>query len=151
MQIWSSAFGRDEFMPTQYTCDGANISPPLEWQDLPDDTQSLVLIVEDPDAPHGTFTHWVLYDLPTSCQALAENVDLAKLNGEVKQGKNDFAKLMYGGPCPPDGTHRYFFKLYALDQRLNLPAGASKADVLEAMNDHVLDSATVMGQYTRQT
>lgn len=151
MEIRSSAFFIGNPIPFKYTCDGDNVSPPLHWEDAPRDTRSFALIVEDPDAPHPDFTHWVLYNLPGDCRALPEGITGQTMvpEGGV-QGRNDFGKIGFGGPCPPKGTHRYFFKIYALDQFLNLPADATKQQLLEAMQGHVLDKAELMARYTRQ-
>jgi hypothetical protein len=150
MHLYSSEFLTGNFIPFKYTCDGDNISPPLTWEDPPNGTQSFVLIVNDPDAPNGIFTHWVLYDLPAQLRQLPEGIaNQETLPDDSKQGKNDFGQLGFGGPCPPDGTHRYFFKLHALDQPLKLAAGASKEAVLQAMKGHVLDAAELMGLYGR--
>ena len=119
MKLESEAFAADGLIPSKYTCDGINISPPLSWSEPPGETQSFVLICDDPDAPMGTFVHWVLYNMPAHTRQLPEKLpSSAKLTNLGVQGKNDFGKLGYGGPCPPGGTHRYFFKLYAL----SLPA-----------------------------
>lgn len=148
MHLHSSEFLTGNFIPYKYTCDGDNISPPLAWEDPPRGTQSFVLIVKDPDAPNGAFTHWVLYNLPPSLRQLPEGVpNRAKLADGSQHGKNDFGQLGFGGPCPPSGQHRYFFKLHALDQPLSLQAGASKEEVINAMQGHVLDAAELMGIY----
>jgi Raf kinase inhibitor-like YbhB/YbcL family protein len=150
MEIRSSAFFIGSPIPIQYTCDGDNISPPLQWEDPPAGTQSFALIVEDPDAPHPSFTHWVLYNLPPESRELPENVTVSNLPKDAKQGKNGFEQIGFGGPCPPEGTHRYFFKLFALEQCLDLAADASKEELLKAMEGHILDAAEFMGRYTRQ-
>jgi len=147
----SSAFTQGGTIPKKFTCDGPDVSPALKWSDAPADTQSFSLIMDDPDAPVGTWVHWVLYDLPAGTQELAENVAKQdELPGGARQGRNDFRKIGYGGPCPPPGNpHRYFFKLYALDAKLNLKAGATKADVEKAMKGHILGQAELMGRYGR--
>lgn len=150
MQLKSSAFNANDLIPSNYTCDGQDISPALSWDAPPAGTQSLVLIVDDPDAPMGTFVHWVLYNLPPDLQHLPEHVTAANLPNGALQGKNDFNRTRYGGPCPPGGTHRYFFKLYAIDQPLTLPAGATKAQVLKAIEGHTLASTELVGRYSRQ-
>lgn len=152
MEMRSPAFFIGSPIPTKYTCDGDDISPPLQWEAPPKGTQSFALIVEDPDAPNQTFTHWVVYNLPAECRELPENAaqDSFYMPKGMVQGQNDFNKLGFGGPCPPNGTHRYFFKILALDCLLDLPEGATKADLKEAIANHVLDSAEVMGRYTRQ-
>lgn len=153
MEIRSPAFFIGNTIPFKYTCDGENISPPLQWESPPPGTNSFALIMEDPDAPSQTFTHWVLYNLPGDRRELPEGVaNHAKLPNGGMQGKNSFGQLGFGGPCPPpnDGAHRYFFKIYALAQPLDLPPGASKEQVIAAMEGHVLDAAEVMGRYARE-
>lgn len=151
MKLASSAFEANSLIPGKYTCDGADISPPLIWDEVPTETQSLALIVDDPDAPGKTFVHWVVYDIPPTVRQLPEQIPTAKTPTNVGvQGKNDFGKFGYGGPCPPSGTHRYFFQLYALDKKLNLAAGASKSQVLSAIEGHVLAKAELIGRYKRQ-
>lgn len=146
----SDSFSDGGMIPAKYTCDGANISPQLSWDNAPKDTKSFVLICEDPDAPMGTFTHWILYDIPADVHELPENLPKDKVlpNG-AKQGIADFKKIGYGGPCPPSGTHRYYFKLYSLDTLLNLEPGLKKEDILKAMNGHILAQGQIMGKYTR--
>lgn len=149
----SSAFKDGAAIPVKYSCDGPDVSPPLTWSGMPAGTATFALIVDDPDAPGGTWVHWVLYDLPGSASELPENVpkteQLKELGGAL-QGKTDFRRPGYGGPCPPPGpAHRYFFKLYALDGRLNLAAGATKQDVERAMQGHILGRAQLMGTYGR--
>lgn len=144
IQLTSAAFQEGGTIPKKYTCDGQNISPQLDWSGLPDQTKSLVLIVDDPDAPGGTFVHWVLYALPADLKGLSEGASTGV------QGANSFRKSGYGGPCPPKGsTHRYFFKLYALDTSLSLKPGASKADVEKAAGGHILAQGQLMGKYGR--
>ncbi len=150
MKITSAAFQDGGLIPQKYTCDGEDVSPPLAWTDPPRETQSIALIADDPDAPRGTWVHWVIYDLPPDARELSEGVPPAEtLPNGAKQGRNDFGKIGYGGPCPPRGTHRYFFKLYALDRKLGLPAGKTKQELLEAMRGHVLTEAQLMGRYAR--
>jgi Raf kinase inhibitor-like YbhB/YbcL family protein len=152
MKLESQAFQAESLIPKKYTCDGDDISPPLSWGTPPDGTQSLALIADDPDAPGQTFVHWVAYNLPSDRRELPEGVPNGESlpNGGI-QGKSDFGKLGYGGPCPPGGTHRYFFKLYALDTSLDLQPGASKADVERAIDGHVLTLAELMGRYSRDS
>lgn len=151
MKIESAAFANNSTIPSQYTCDGSNISPPLSWGEPPAGTKSLVLICDDPDAPGGTFVHWVLYDLPPTTRQLPEGIPpRAQLQGGGIQGKNDFGRIGYGGPCPPDGTHRYFFKLYALDKTLGIPPGATKAAVESAIAGRILTKAEIVGRYSRR-
>lgn len=148
MHLYSPEFLTGTSIPFKYTCDGENCSPPLTWQDPPTGIQSFALIVSDPDAPNGTFTHWVLYNLPADLRALPAAIpNQNTLSDGSKQGRNDFGKIGFAGPCPPTGKHRYFFKLYALDRSLDLSPGASKQAVLEAMKGHVLDAAELMGLY----
>jgi Raf kinase inhibitor-like YbhB/YbcL family protein len=146
----SSPVIRNQSIPQHYTCDGDNVSPPLRWGNVPAGTQSLVLIADDPDAPGGTFTHWVMYNIPPHLQELPEDVrrDEALPSG-ARQGMNDFGRIGYGGPCPPGGTHRYFFKLYALDTRLELAPGASRDTVLDAIQGHLLAETEIVGRYSR--
>ena len=138
-------------IPTKFTCDGSDVSPALSWTTPPPGTQSFTLIADDPDAPVGSGTHWVLFDLPTHASALPDGVSkVDEVSGGGRQGRNDFRKIGYGGPCPPPGKpHRYFFKLYALDRMLNLKPGASKRDVEQAMQGHILGEAKLMGTYQR--
>ncbi len=148
--ITSSVFSEGDTMPRDYTCDGKDISPPLTWSGIPEGTQSLALIVDDPDAPAGTWVHWVLYNIPASDHELPENMPTAKsFKNGAKHGINDFQKIGYGGPCPPGGTHRYYFKLYALDIELTQEPGLTKAELLGAMQGHILDEGQLMVRYTR--
>jgi Raf kinase inhibitor-like YbhB/YbcL family protein len=151
--ITSDAFLEGEVIPTKYTCDGDDLSPHLTWSDIPPNTKSLALICEDPDAPSGMFTHWILFDIPPTVIELPEGVSAAErlANGAV-QGQNDFKRIGYGGPCPPssDSPHRYYFRLYALDTELHLQAGARREDVVPAMVGHVLATGHLMGTYKRK-
>ena len=151
MQISSPAFSAGESIPKKFTCDGPDVSPKLSWGDSPAKAQSFALIMDDPDAPVGTWVHWVLYDVPADAKELSEAMPKQEqLAGGARQGRNDFGKTGYGGPCPPPGKpHRYFFKLYALDTKLNLKAGATKADVERAMKGHILAQAELIGKYGR--
>lgn len=150
MKLESTAFTANEMIPFLYTCDGQDISPELHWNTPPTGTQSLALIVDDPDAPSGIFVHWVLYDIPPETRHLPQAVTASSTlpNGGT-QGKNDFGNLGYGGPCPPSDVHRYFFKLYALDRELGLTSGATKAQLEAAMDGHILASAELIGRYAR--
>ena len=150
LTITSSAFEDGGLIPTQYTCDGKNISPPLSWTNLPAGTKSLALIADDPDAPVGTWVHWVVFNIPPEKKGLPEKVPTKGVlpDGSL-QGLNDFQKFGYGGPCPPGGTHRYFFKLYALDVVLKEEAGLTKMELLDAMEGHILSQAQLMGRYHR--
>lgn len=150
-ELTSAAFKEGELIPKKYTCDGADVSPPLQWTGAPSTTQSFVIIADDPDAPAGTWIHWVLYQVPLDLRGLKEGV-LAQesLPDGSLQGVNDFKRVGYGGPCPPPGKpHRYFFKLYALDTQLTLKPRATKPQVLEACQGHVLAEAQLMGRYGR--
>ncbi len=148
--IESTVFAQSQAIPPKYTCNGPDVSPPLSWKNVPETAKSLVLICDDPDAPAGVWVHWVCYDIPPAVNAFSEGIpkaDTLPMGG--KQGKTDFGRIGYGGPCPPSGTHRYFFKIYALDCLLGLPAGKSKKDVEQAMKGHILDKGELMGKYTR--
>lgn len=149
--LTSTAFGPGEPIPKEYTADGRNASPPLRWDDPPQATKSLALVCEDPDAPSGTFTHWVAYNLPADTRELGEGVPAKKeLPDGTRQGTNDFNKLGYGGPSPPPGKpHRYVFRLFALDAKLDLSAGASRQELTAAMRDHVVGTGELTGSYGR--
>ncbi len=149
MTIKSPAFEEGGMIPIKYTCDGMDVSPPLLWTSVPYGTKSLALICDDPDAPVGTWVHWVIFNLPENIKELPENIPPQEtLPNGAKQGINDFLQIGYGGPCPPSGTHRYYFKLYALGTELNLEAGITKAELLQAMEGHILAVAQLMGRYT---
>lgn len=150
-ELTSTAFSAGETIPKKFTCDGPDVSPQLKWNDPHANTQSIALIMDDPDAPGGTWVHWVLYDLPASTRELPEGVaKQEQLPSGARQGRNDFGKIGYGGPCPPPGKpHRYFFKLYALDAKLGLKAGATKADLERAMKGHILAQVELIGKYGR--
>jgi Raf kinase inhibitor-like YbhB/YbcL family protein len=157
IRLESAAFGEGGTIPRAYTCDGENVSPPLSWSGVPASARALVLIADDPDAPRGTWTHWVLYDLPAEAGALPERlppeatveVPSGEASHVARQGRNDFRKLGYGGPCPPSGTHRYDFRLYALDAPTGLEPGATRREVLDAIDGHVLARGQLMGRYAR--
>ena len=151
LHLKSSDFAPGADIPKQFTCSGADISPALEWSDPPVATKSFALIADDPDAPAGTWVHWVLYDLPPNLRALPQNYPKTEQSADgLHQGLNDFRKIGYGGPCPPPGKpHRYYFKLYALDAKLNLKPGATKKDVEAAMKGHILAQGEYMGRYAR--
>ena len=150
LTLRSSAFREGGMIPAKYTCDGDDIYPPLEWDTPPPGTKSMALISDDPDAPGGTWVHWVLFNLPASVRDLKENVpDTDTLPNGARQGNNDFPNIGYGGPCPPGGTHRYYFKLYALDVLLDLKPGITKSQLEKAMEGHVLAKGQLMGKYTR--
>jgi Raf kinase inhibitor-like YbhB/YbcL family protein len=150
IKITSPAFEEGGLIPARYTADGADISPPLQWEAVPEGTRSIALISDDPDAPVGTWVHWVLYNLPADTRDLTENVPPDKtLPNGARQGTSDFGRIGYGGPAPPSGTHRYFFKIYALDVQIDLPPGARKPDLLKAMEGHILAQGQLMGRYKR--
>jgi Raf kinase inhibitor-like YbhB/YbcL family protein len=154
MTFWlqSPAFSGGGSIPKKFTCEGADVSPALQWSDPPANTQSFALIADDPDAPAGTWTHWVVYDLPAKLRQLPEGVSKqATIPAGGSQGTNDFGKTGYGGPCPPPGNpHRYFFRLYALGKKLDLKPGATKQQVVGAMQSHILGQAELMGTYQRE-
>lgn len=143
LSISSTAFAAGGMIPSKYTCDGANVNPPLDIEGIPDNAKSLALIVDDPDAPAGTWVHWVVWNIPVASH-LNEN------EAPGTQGTNDFNRRNYGGPCPPSGTHRYFFKVYALDAMLNLPDNTGKSQLLKAMEGHIVASGELMGLYQRK-
>jgi Raf kinase inhibitor-like YbhB/YbcL family protein len=149
IQVTSTAFTSTNAIPQKYTCDDQDISPPLAFANIPSGTQSLALICDDPDAPSGNFIHWVLFNLPASTTSLSESIEaLATLSNGAKHGTNDFGTTAYGGPCPPSGTHRYYFKVYALDTTLSLAAGATKSELISAMSGHILSQGQLMGTYS---
>lgn len=151
MELTSSAFQNGGDIPRNHTCDGTDLSPPLRWENPPAGTKSFALIVDDPDAPVGTWVHWVIYDLPATTTELTEGTPASEsLANRAKQGINDFRKVGYGGPCPPPGpAHRYFFKLYALDTQTNLKPRSTKQQLLDAIKGHILAEAQLMGRYRR--
>lgn len=151
IKITSLAFDEGGMIPPKYTCDGDDVSPPLKWTSVPEGAKSIALISDDPDAPVKTWVHWVIYNIPAGDTELAENVPPDKVlpNG-ARQGITDFRRIGYGGPCPPSGTHRYFFKIYALDTEPDLEPGATKDDLLRAMQGHILAQGQLMGKYKRQ-
>lgn len=151
MKLQSPVFEKDRLIPPEFTCDGPDKSPPLSWTGSPAGTKSFALLVEDPDAPGGTFTHWLLYDIPGTTDHLDPDLPRAtELPDGVKQGMNDFRTVGYGGPCPPGGTHRYLFKLYALDKVLGLDGGATKQKWLKSIEGHVLAKSECVGKYSRK-
>jgi Raf kinase inhibitor-like YbhB/YbcL family protein len=152
MELTSTAFTNGAAIPAKHTCDAKDVSPPLKWSGVPAGAKSLVLIVDDPDAPVGTWVHWVLYGLPVTATELPEGLPKSQyVAGGARQGLNDFKRLGYGGPCPPPGKpHRYFFKLYALDAALDLKPGLKKQDLEAAMQKHILAQAELMGTYQRK-
>lgn len=146
MNISSLAFTDHEMMPAKYTCDGQNINPPLAISNIPEGAKSLALIVDDPDAPAGTWIHWLVWDIDPHTFDIAED----SVPEDAVEGITTYRRPGYGGPCPPSGTHRYFFKVYALDVVLDLPASSEKADLESAMTGHILANAEIVGLYSRQ-
>ena len=151
IELTSSAFEHEGMIPVKYTCDGEDMSPPLSWSGIPEEVETIALIADDPDAPGKTWVHWVLFNLPADMTSMDENMSTeATLKNGALQGITDFGRHGYGGPCPPGGTHRYFFKIYALDTTLNLDSTARKSDVVKAMDGHILAKGELMGRYQRQ-
>lgn len=150
IEVRSSAFREGDRIPSDFACDGANMSPPIAWSGVPSDAQSLALIADDPDAPAGDWVHWLIYDLPASLTELPAGIpEGGILSGGGLQGRTDFGALGYGGPCPPRGMHRYFFKIYALDRVLQLKPGVTKKELFKAMQGHVLAEGQLIGTYER--
>jgi Raf kinase inhibitor-like YbhB/YbcL family protein len=151
LQLTSAAFQQGAAIPRKHTCDADDVSPPLRWANPPSGTKAFALIADDPDAPGGTWVHWVIYDLPGEAKELPDGTAKTEtLSNGAKHGVNDFRKVGYGGPCPPLGAaHRYYFKLYALDAPTNLKPRATKQQLLDAMKGHVLGEAELMGRYKR--
>ncbi len=150
MEIKSTAFKEGMNIPPRHTCDNLDLSPQLAWSSVPNGIKSFALICDDPDAPAGTWVHWVLYNIPGDIRELHENQPKTDvLTNGARQGKNDFGKIGYGGPCPPGGTHRYYFKLYALDTELEARPGMTKKELLKAMEGHMLEECQLMGRYKR--
>lgn len=148
--VSTEAFKEGEAIPAEYTCDGKDVSPSLSWKGIPANAKSIALIMDDPDAPVGTFVHWVLYNIPAGTQKLPGGIPRNQTLGDgSRQGITDFGRVGYGGPCPPRGTHRYYFRIYALDTVLNLQPGASRKQLDDAMKGHVLAQGELMGKYTR--
>lgn len=151
MKITSPAFRDEGMIPSKYTNDGSDISPPLEIESVPEGTKSLALISDDPDAPMGTWVHWVMWNIPAQTTELAEAIPTdTKLPDDSIQGMTSFGRHGYGGPAPPSGTHRYYFKFYALDTKLNLPEKSGKKELLKAMEGHIIAQGQLMGKYKRQ-
>lgn len=152
LELKSDAFAGGQSIPAKYTCTGRNISPALTWGNPPAGTQSFALIVDDPDAPMGTWVHWVLYNIPADRRSLEEDLPITGKNVDpdaIYAGKNSSGNIRYDGPCPPSGTHRYFFKLYALDTTVNLLPGATKDQILKEMEGHVLAQGELMGTFSK--
>jgi len=150
MRLSSPVFEDGGYIPVKYTCDGENISIPLEFEDMPEEARSLALIMDDPDAPSGTFVHWIVYNIPSKLVALPEGVPNEPYLFEgIRQGVNSFGNIGYAGPCPPGGAHRYMFKLYAIDRPVDLEAGLSKHELLSKISGHVISGTGLMGIYER--
>ncbi|MDE1829357.1 MAG: YbhB/YbcL family Raf kinase inhibitor-like protein [Thaumarchaeota archaeon] len=145
VKISSTAFENNDTIPSEFTCDGDDISPPLAISEVPTETKSLAIVMDDPDAPMGTFTHWVVWNIPPQKTRFIKGEKIS-----YPQGKTSFGRKSYGGPCPPSGKHRYFFKIYALNLVLNLKEGSSKADLEKAMAGHILTEASLIGKYSRR-
>jgi len=151
IKVVSTAFEEGKMIPKMYTCDGPNVSPPLSWTGVPKGAKSLALICDDPDAPSKTWVHWVIFNIPPDTLGLPEHVPPdSTLPSGAQNGISDFGKFGYGGPCPPSGTHRYFFRLYTLDTVLNLSGRVTKKDLLAAMEKHILAEGQLMGRYKRE-
>jgi len=149
IKITSKVFDEGEPIPDKYACKGLNISPPLDWE-VVSGTAKYAIICEDPDAPSGTWTHWVIFNLPGEKNSIQEWImDREEQKNGARQGLNDFGTVGYSGPCPPGGTHRYYYKVYALDTEIPLPPKISKTDLLKAMEGHIIDEGSLMGRYTR--
>lgn len=150
IDVWSSAFGEGARIPSDFTCDGADMSPPIEWSGVPANAESLAVIMDDPDAPAGNWKHWLVYNLSPDLTLLPAGIPAGeKLPSGGFQGRTDFGKASYQGPCPPNGEHRYFFKIYALDTMLRLKPGASKQELSRVMQGHILAEGVLMGKYDR--
>ncbi|MFW6282465.1 MAG: YbhB/YbcL family Raf kinase inhibitor-like protein [Minisyncoccales bacterium] len=143
LKISTPAYGEGELIPSKYTCDGENVSPELKIENIPVGADTFVLIFDDPDAPNGTFTHWVVFNIPAQINSVAEGA----IPGV--EGENDFKRTNYSGPCPPSGTHRYFFRLYAIEGQINLEKGVSRKQIEDEMHDKILASASYMGKYSK--
>lgn len=151
MEIKSPAFKPGESIPYRFTCDDTDISPPLTWSKVPPDTKTFAIIVDDPDASSITWVHWTLFNIPGTLRGLAEDIPKTEtLDNGACQGKNDSKKIGYSGPCPPAGTHRYYFKIFALDTELDLDPGVTKKELMKAMEGHILDEGQYMGRYKRR-
>lgn len=151
LKLSSSAFSDHGNIPDKYTCAGKNISPPLSWTDIPKGTRSLALVCDDPDAPAGTWDHWILFNLPATKTHIEEGItSSSEFEDGSRHGKNSWGRSDYGGPCPPSGRHRYFFKLFALDTLVNLPPGIPKSELEKSMRGHILAEAKIMGYYEKK-
>ena len=151
ISLKSTSFKDGEMIPTRYTCDGEDISPELAWESIPEGCQTLAIICDDPDAPMGTWVHWIIYNIPADLTGLEEGIPPDDtLPSGAKQGNNGWNRIGYGGSCPPGGTHRYFFKIYALDTELDFESGATKSQLINAMEGHILAQGQLMGRYSRK-
>lgn len=151
MKLISPTFSHNEAIPAEHTCDGANISPALAWSDAPEKTRSFALIVDDPDAPKKIWTHWIVFNIPVTVTHIVQNAGASGEEVAFTLGSTDFnGSQKWSGPCPPSGTHHYHFSLYALDTMLDLPAGATKEQLLSAMHGHILEKTTLIGTYKKQ-
>ncbi len=151
LKLTSTAFANEGTIPGIHSKKGGNVSPPLTWTGVPDETRSLALIVDDPDAPSGLFTHWIVYGIDPKTNELKDRLpSRPELPGNIRQGVNGFGDCGYGGPQPPSGTHRYFFHLYALDTDTDMPGGLTRQEVEGAIEGHILEEATLMGRYRRR-
>lgn len=150
MRLYSPAFQDEGMIPVKYTCKGEDISPPLNWDGVPEGTKSLTLVVDDPDAPMRTWDHWVIFNIPVDATGLSEHISKnPELANGTRQGRNSWGKIGYGGPCPPAGTHRYIFHLYALNTLLDLKPGVEKNEVLKAMRGHILSEVQLLGRFKK--
>ena len=150
ISLTSNAFIEGAMIPQRYSCDGEDISPSVAWSNVPSGTRSLALICDDPDAPVGTWDHWVMYNIPAHVTSIQEGItDKPILDNGAVQGKNSWGRIGYGGPCPPSGTHRYFFKIFALDTLLDLKSGSTTSQLIDAMEGHILAQGQLMGRYQR--
>jgi hypothetical protein len=150
IRLTSKSFADGDMIPIRFTCNGEDVSPPLEWSGVPPNARSLALVMDDPDAPMGTWVHWVLYNIPPGTSSLAEGIPTGETTLVGTQGKNDSRRSGYSGPCPPRGmAHRYYFKLYALDSDLKLPPGLRKSDLEKAIQGHILAQGQLIGRYAR--
>lgn len=150
MKLESTGFKHDGMIPDRYSHLRENLSPPLAWSGAPDRAKSFALIMDDPDAPSGTFVHWLVYDIPPGTTRLAEGAGSGNIPGGARQGRNGFGNVGYDGPQPPSGTHRYFFRLYALDSKIDVPAGASRQELDRAMRGHVIEECELVGRYSHR-
>ncbi len=151
IKVTSNAFTDGAMIPAKYSCDGENASPHLKWENMPANAKTIAIIADDPDAPGGTWVHWLIFNLPANVKELPDGVaPEGNASAVARQGTNDFKKIGYGGPCPPSGVHRYFFKVYGLDTELSLNAGATKEDLMKAMEGHVVAEGQIVGKYEKK-